>query len=301
MELDQVEAFVAIVRQGGFSRASSTLHLSQPAISRRIRLLERELGAPLFERTHAGARLSDAGRAFLPHADALLASMRDGIDAVAATRGTAGGSVTLALVGSLASTSLTERLCRFRDAHPKVDFRLRTALSAEVSALVLRGDATLGLRYAMDPHPELRSRVIHEERLVPVCSARHRLARARRVDARRLAGERWLTFPHGSGSASEPYVSVIEQRLAAWGLGASERIPVDSLTAQKRMAETGFGLALLPESSAAEELRARTLRVLRLPATRATIPVVLIQRRRAFQSGATTALVAMLEGASRRR
>ena len=51
VELDQVEAFVAIVRGGGFTRAAALLHLSQPAVSRRLELLERELGAPLFERT----------------------------------------------------------------------------------------------------------------------------------------------------------------------------------------------------------------------------------------------------------
>src|SRR4030095_15704355 len=87
MELDHVEAFVAIVRRGGFTRASTSLHLSQPAISRRVHLLERELGAPLFERIRGGAVLTEAGRALLPHAEALLASMRDGIAAVRALRG----------------------------------------------------------------------------------------------------------------------------------------------------------------------------------------------------------------------
>ena len=82
MELDQVETFVAIVRRGGFTRAASTLHLSQPAVSRRLELLERELGAPLFERLHSGVVLTEAGRAFLPHAESLLASMRDGVDMV---------------------------------------------------------------------------------------------------------------------------------------------------------------------------------------------------------------------------
>jgi DNA-binding transcriptional LysR family regulator len=155
MELDHVEAFVAIVRRGGFTRAATTLHLSQPAISRRVHLLEQELRAPLFERVRTGVILTDAGRAFLPHAEALLASMRDGIDAVGALRGATHGIVTLAIVGTLASTGLTERLRRFREAHPAIDLRIRTALSAEVSELVRRGDATLGLRYGNDPHPEL--------------------------------------------------------------------------------------------------------------------------------------------------
>src|SRR5215831_15011499 len=109
MELNQIEAFVAIVRGGGFTRASATLHLSQPAISRRLHLLEDELGAPLFERIRSGAVLTEAGRAFLPYAETLLASVHDGLDAVSALRGTDRGAITLAVVGTLASTSLTEQ------------------------------------------------------------------------------------------------------------------------------------------------------------------------------------------------
>src|SRR5262249_44527525 len=155
MQLDQVEAFVAIVRQGGFTKGAASLHLSQPAISRRIQLLEQELEAPLFERIATGVIPTEAGWALLPHAEALLASMRDGLEAVRALAGTERGSVTLAVVGTLASTGLTERLRAFREQHPQVDLRLRTALSAEVSSLVRRGDATLGLRYDVDPHPDL--------------------------------------------------------------------------------------------------------------------------------------------------
>lgn len=297
MELDHVEAFLAIVRRGGFSRASSSLHLSQPAISRRIHLLEHELGAPLFERLRSGVMLTDAGRAFLPHAEALLASMRDAIDAVHALRGTSRGTVTLGVVGTLASTMLTECLRRFREAHPAIDLRIRTALSAEVSDLVRRGDATLGLRYGLDPHPDLLSSKIYDEPLVPVCSARHRLARKRRVEPETLAGECWITFPSSTG-AHELYASTLAHRLAACGLSASEIIPIDSLTAQKRMVEAGFGFALLPASSVEEEIRSGTLRALRVAAMRATIPVVLIHRRNAFQSGATQALSALLSGRS---
>jgi len=299
VELDHVETFLAIVRGGGFTRASASLHLSQPAVSRRVHLLERELGAPLFDRMRGGAVLTDAGQAFLPHAEALLASMRDGMEAVGSLRGTGRGIVTLAVVGTLASTTLTDRLRRFRHAHPGIDLRLRTALSAEVSALVLRGDATLGLRYEPDAHRDLAAFAIHHEPMVAVCSPRHRLARARRVDARALAGEPWISFPARPGPPREPYVSTLAQRLAACGLGASEIIPIDSLTAQKRLVEAGFGLALLPASSIDEELRAGTLRPLRVPAMRATIPVVLIHRRRAFQSGATQALAAMLKAWSK--
>ena len=131
--------------------------------------------------------------------------MRDGLEAVQALRGTDRGAVTLVVVGTLASTTLTERLRRFRDAHPAIDLRLRTALSREVSDLVRRGDATLGLRYDADPNPEIVSTTIHDEPMVPVCSPRHRLARVPRVGATALAGERWVAFPPRPRPGGEPY------------------------------------------------------------------------------------------------
>src|SRR3989442_710712 len=99
-----------------------------------------------------GPRLTEAGRTFLPHAEALLASMRDGVAAVQALNRADRGTVTLALVGTLASTTLTARLQRFRRAHPHVRLALRTALSREVTALVRRGGAAPRLRYFFHAH-----------------------------------------------------------------------------------------------------------------------------------------------------
>jgi DNA-binding transcriptional LysR family regulator len=294
VEIDQVQAFVAIVRGGGFTRAASLLHLSQPAVSRRLDLLERELGAPLFERIRSGVVLTEAGRTFLPHAEGLLACMRDGVDSVRALHQVDRGTITLALVGTLASTTVTECLRGFRETYPGVTIRLRTALSHEVSSLVRRGDATLGLRYGTDLHPDLTAATIYQEPRVVVCSPRHRLARARSVNAGRLAGEAWIGFPVRPDEPEEPYGTSLRQSLAACGLGAAEIIAIDSLTAQKRMVEAGFGLALLPESSVDEELRAGTLRALTVPAIRVTLPVVLIHRRRAYLSGAVRRLMALL-------
>lgn len=294
MEIDHVDAFVTIVRRGGFTRAAGALHLSQPAVSRRLHLLEHEVGAPLFERTRGGAVLTDAGRAFLPYAEALLASMRDGIEAVRGLERTDRGVVTVALVGTLASTPLTLRLQRFRQAHPGVRVTLRTARSHEVSALVRGGDAALGLRYFADPDPDLTSRPLYAERLVVVAAPSHRLARARTITPRMLQGEAWVAFPVRSGSAGESYARTLVERLAACGLGNAEVIAIDSLTAQKRLIEAGFGLGLVPESSVDEELRVGTLAALPVPALRAGVPVVLVHRRRAYLSGAARALMDLL-------
>src|SRR5262249_47032776 len=113
-------------------------------------------------------------------------------------------------------------------------------------------------------------------------------------EMRALSGEKWVAFPPRAGTGRDPYASALAQALAAAGLDASDIVPIDSLTAQKRMVEAGFGLARLPASSIRHEPRARTLCALRAPALRITVAIVLIHRRRAFQSGATRGLVSLL-------
>src|SRR5215470_9417278 len=135
MDVDGIETFLAIAQLGGFTRAAGRLHRSQPAISRRIGLLEQEVGAPLVERVRGGATLTQVGQAFLPHAEAALAAIRDGRDAVkAAIRGEA-ASVSLALVGTLADTHVVEQLRAFAHRPRPVRVELRTANSKEVSNL----------------------------------------------------------------------------------------------------------------------------------------------------------------------
>lgn len=84
MELHQIEAFLAVHAAAGFSNAAVILHLSQPAISRRIALLEETLGVALFERERDGVHLSAAGACFLPHALAVKAATRAALEAVQA-------------------------------------------------------------------------------------------------------------------------------------------------------------------------------------------------------------------------
>lgn len=87
---------------------------------------------------------------------------------------------------------------------------------------------------------------------------------------------------------------MLVERLAALGLGSAEIVAIDSLTAQKRLVEAGFGLGLLPSSSVEEELRAGTLRPLHIRAMRLEVPVALVHRRRGHLSGAARALMALL-------
>lgn len=294
MDLDEIRTFVTIARERSFSGAASALGRSQPAISRRIELLETELSTKLFERLRAGALLTDAGSALLPHAEAMLANARDGAAAVRDLQAGDTGTISLALVGTLANARLTAAIRAFTRRFPKVRLALQTATSREVGELVRRGDATLGLRYLVDDHPDVVSQTVAREALVVVARAGHRLANGRKHGPRALAGERWVAFP--ARRSRESMVDFLERRLIAAGIEPHEIVPIDSLSAQKRLVEAGFGIALLAESGIEEELRLGTLRIIKVPALKAAIPVSLVHRRNGYLGAAARAFLTTLAG-----
>src|SRR5437879_12355839 len=120
-------------------------------------MLEQQLGTPLFERVRGGVLRTEAGRARRRYAEAALAGLKDGAEAVRGLARGERGAVSVALVGTLASTRFAAMLRQFGQRHPAVRLELRTANSQEVSDLVRRGDATLALRYFTDPDPGLGS------------------------------------------------------------------------------------------------------------------------------------------------
>jgi DNA-binding transcriptional LysR family regulator len=294
MEMIEIQAFVTIARTGSFTAAAGELGISQPAVSRRVELLEAELGQPLFDRIHSGARLTAAGEAFLPHARHVLSAVRDGMAAVEALASGSQGSISLALVGTLASTSLTVKLRAFRETYPDIHLQLRTARSFEVSALVQQGDVMLGLRYFADPATSVESIKVADEALVVACAAGSELATRYSINPANLRGTPWIGFPTGSHSSGEPFARVLQHTLSRANLDDAEIIEIDSLTAQKRLIEAGFGIGLLPESSIEEELRLGTLAVLETVDLRASVPVMAIYRRKGFLSPAARTLLDML-------
>ena len=292
MDIAGVETFLAIAELGSFTRSARRLHRSQPAISRRLEIVEHELGAPLFERLRGRARLTEAGRIFLPHAEAALASLRDGGEAVRGLQSGIEGAISLALVGTLADTHIFDALRAFASRAAHVRLQLRTASSREVTDLVRRGEVTLGLRYYRVERPELVSLDAGHENLLVVAAAGHRLAGSRIRNTRLLVGERWIGFPSTPGERDSGQTLV--RQLTRAGLDDAELTLIDSLTAQKRLAQAGFGLALVPESSVRDELRQGVLVALDIPSMQTSIPITAVHRRNGYLSAAAKALLALL-------
>ncbi len=202
MTLDELDAFVAVLREGNVSRAAAALGRSQPALSRRIEQLEANLGCTLLDRSPAAGVLgcTEAGRALLPHAEAMLAIARDARRAVEAVHRDGAGEVGLALVGTLATPAFAAGLRHFTDAFPAARLALRTATSREVSALARRGEVTLGLRYGAEDDPALETTPAGQEVLVAV--AGRDLAAHLSTATQGLHGLPWVGFPPARDTGS---------------------------------------------------------------------------------------------------
>jgi len=174
-----------------------------------------------------------------------------------------------------------------------VRLELRTANSQEVGDLVRRAEVSFGLRYFSDPSPELISQQISQERMVVACAPEHRWAGRRLRDPGQLSADHWVAFPLARDRRDSLAHLVIRQLTVAH-LDGAKILEIDSLTAQKRLVEAGFGIALLPESSIQEELRLGTLNVVDVPALRAAVPVFVIYRKKAYLSGASRALLSLI-------
>ncbi|MET0343364.1 MAG: LysR family transcriptional regulator [Polyangiales bacterium] len=293
MDITQVEAFLAIAKLGSFSKAAARLHRSQPAISRRIALLEGEVGAPLFERIRKHVQLTDAGRALRPHAEAVLAAARSGEEAVHAQLGRGAGTVTLGVVGTLVDAPLAKALARFAGTQGGQRLRVATYSSETLTELVREGVVTMALRYFSDRSTDLTCSEVGVESMVVVASG------ARPVPDD-LARACWVGFTT-SRLTRDVFGHLLRRRLDAAGIDDPPMMIVDSLSAQKRLIEAGFGLGLLPHTSVQDELAAGSLQHVDAPAIATEIPVTLVHRRGGYLSPAACALSDVLRAHAAKR
>ncbi len=191
------------------------------------------------------------------------------------------------------SASRWKILKRFAGEHPDVDLTLRTATSAEVSDLIRRGDATIGLRYDKDSSRDLDYELLFAEPLQVVCAPDHPCAGRRVARLADLRDERWIAFPEIPGRR-EITASHVFALFQTHGLGEVEWTPVDSLTAQKRLVEAGLGIALLSRSNAAEELGSSSISTIGVGDLVASQDVVAVTRRGGFLSAASRRLLEII-------
>jgi len=275
--LGQLEAFLEIARLGNVTRAADTLFLTQPALTSRLKRLEQEIGVTLVIRDRHGARLTDAGRAFLPYAERAVATMNDAQRAVTDLARGLTGDLAVAATSTFATYILPSVVRTFGKENPSVRLSIHSGLSEAVLEMVLSGEAHLGLGRSLQ-HPEVQTTPLFEEEYVLLVDRRHPFASKAVVAPSDLAGETLITL------FRNPSYREFIQRILTRGTSPRNIIDLDNPETGKRMVTESLGIGLFPRTAVADEMEKGALHQITLegipPMHR---PMVAMRRRGASE------------------
>jgi DNA-binding transcriptional LysR family regulator len=248
MELRHLRYFVAVAEELHFGRAAARLRIAQPPLSRQIRDLEREIGAPLLSRTKKRVALTPAGRAFLPEARLAIAqAKRAKRAALSAARGEMGELRVGFVEAATYSGVLPGVLRHFRKHLPDVGLELFEMSSFQQAEALRQGRIDLGILHSPPPDADrwLRLERVLEDRLVVALPRGHHLAKRSRLALRALAPEPFLLFPRYAAM-------VLYDRIIAACRDAGFSPSVVQEAAQMQtiigLVAAGLGVALVPAS-----------------------------------------------------
>lgn len=249
MELHQLRCFLAIVEEGGFNRATTRLHITQPALSYQIKQLEQELGASLFHRRPGGVSPTEAGRVLALHAQEVMNAVRKARHAVEKLADGVVGEVRIGTVNSVGIYFLPQVLWNMREKYPSANPTVLYRHSNEIMEALLNNK--LDLAMVADPRPDrrLRHEIIIEEHVSLVCGKTHPLFGKKHVRPNDIKGLQFISLSPGS-----PTGRLIKEHLAKMGINVEPVVSTDNVETVKKMVEVGMGVAFLPDMVTSQEI-----------------------------------------------
>lgn len=255
MDTQLLQAFAAVAESGSFSAAAELLHLTQPAVSKRIALLESQLDCSLFDRIGRQIALTEAGRALLPHAQSVLQELRAAKRHIQDLRGGVTGLLTMGISHHMGLHRLPPVLQQFTQQYPEVRLDIDFLDSEEAYERVLLGEVEIGvITLAPEEKPSLQQITVWQDELVVTVARSHPLAAQKRVTARALSQHRAIL----------PGLNTYTGRIIKT-LFEEQRLPLDVsmstnyLETIRVMAGIGLGWSVLPKTLVDEQLCCLTL------------------------------------------
>lgn len=274
MELRHLSGFVAVSEELHFGRAAERLHVSQPAVSRLVRNLEKELGVALLDRSTHHVELTAAGLAFLTEVRVVLDQV--GVASRAARQAAAAVHIPLRIGFTECTEELLPRALRsFRRQLPPVRLDLRQVdRDAQVQSLV-EGELDVAMRRIPIEHTTLQTELVMREPMVVALPARHALAERGRLSVAGLAGARFVLLPRTVYPQAHDRLHMLCNHAGFVPEVAEE---ASSLTSVTVLVAAGVGVSIVPASvSARFNLDDIVYRPLENPTP--TLPVVVSWRR----------------------
>src|SRR6516165_3604013 len=248
MDISQLEVFLAVAREGGFSRAADKLYRTQSAVSQSVRKLESEIGEPLFDRSSRDGLLTDAGRVLQEYAERLL-NLRDSAqEARIELRELQKGKLAIA-ANEVTALYLLPVLAEFRRLHPMIKITVQRALGSHIPDDVLRHNVEMGVLTYDPQDPRLRSIVVYQDELTFVVPPTHPLAGEKQISIRQLGAEVFVAH-----IVPSPYREKVIEAFRRHKTPLHMDVELPTLQAITRFVAMGNGVALVPQISVENEL-----------------------------------------------
>lgn len=257
LNLHHLRLFAAVVDNGGFSKAARALNLSQPAISKSLNELEKQLHVSLLDRSGRSIVLTEAGKTLYARAGELFGVERVAERELRELRGLKRGSLRVAASTTIATYILPPYLGRFRMRHPNVRIRAANANTRTVLRLLLEFRVDVALVEGPVSHSRVQVIPWREDELVVIAHPEHPLHRRGRVTPIDLADEPFLVRERGSGTRE-----VSERALALHDVRLANTMRVGGTEAIKQAVAAGIGLAIVSRAAARDQLALQRIAVL---------------------------------------
>jgi len=200
LNLPDLRAFVAVAKLGSFRAAAEELHLSQPALSRRIEKLEATLGVRLFHRTTRQVDMTTVGRQFSHRASELLDGLDESLMGIRDVATQLSGETTLACMPSAVRYFMPAILMAYHERYPRILVRVIDQGANQIITSLLRNEADFGLNYVGMQEPDLEFVPLMKEAFVLACRVDHPLAQKKRVTWAELNGHKYLSVTKDSAN-----------------------------------------------------------------------------------------------------
>jgi LysR family transcriptional regulator, low CO2-responsive transcriptional regulator len=257
MNLRQLELFVAVAREGSFTRAAQTLHISQPSVSARIRELETQLGQDVFEQEGRRIYLTDAGQELLERAEMILEQVAEAQRALTEVDGLRRGSLRVVATTTVGSYVLPRVLARFHHTYPGISLTLDVANWARAVDLLRRHRMDLAVLGPTEELGDMAVQSFMKNELVVAAAPTHPLAGRRAIPFHELATYPMVVREEGSGTRQDT-----ERLFADHGVLPMIAMELRHSAAIKQGVAAGLGVALLSRQSMELHLATRTLVIL---------------------------------------
>ncbi|MGI8921380.1 MAG: LysR substrate-binding domain-containing protein [Solirubrobacteraceae bacterium] len=247
LDVRRLKVLREVAARGSFSAAAESLAYTQSAVSQQIAALEREAGVPLVDRGTRGVRLTEAGRALVIHADAILARLADAEAELDAIAGLRGGRLRLSSFPSAGATLMPPAVAAFRQAHPVVELSLAQAEPDDGITRLRAGEFDLALSLdaefcELDGEDIERTHLLEDPMYVALPCG-HRLADRATLRLAELAEEAWVL----GSTAACPDAAILLRACHAAGFEPRIAFESDDYLAIQGFIAAGVGVALIPD------------------------------------------------------